>query len=81
MAAPPDPYISLRNSNFRWYVASLVAITLGTQIQATVVAWIWVPRVIATRLATYQRKFELRSEMYGSGGAAIPPGGEVLVTG
>ncbi len=34
-----DPYISLRNTNFRWYVASLVAITLGTQIQATVVAW------------------------------------------
>ena len=39
MAAPHDPYISLRNSNFLWYVASLVAITLGTQIQATVVAW------------------------------------------
>jgi hypothetical protein len=39
MAASHDPYISLRNSNFLWYVASLVAITLGTQIQATVVAW------------------------------------------
>jgi MFS family permease len=39
MAAPHDPYVSLRNSNFLWYVASLVAITLGTQIQATVVAW------------------------------------------
>src|SRR5215212_11448255 len=34
-----DPYISLRNRNFLWYVASLVALTLGTQIQATVVAW------------------------------------------
>lgn len=34
-----DPYISLRNPNFRWYVASLVAFTLGTQIQAVVVAW------------------------------------------
>jgi len=34
-----DPYISLRNPNFLWYVASLVALTLGTQIQATVVAW------------------------------------------
>src|SRR5436305_15290445 len=34
-----DPYVSLRNTNFLWYVASLVAITLGTQIQATVVAW------------------------------------------
>ena len=38
-AAPHDPYVSLRNPNFRWYVASLVVITLGTQIQATVVAW------------------------------------------
>jgi MFS family permease len=34
-----DPYVSLRNKNFLWYVASLVALTLGTQIQATVVAW------------------------------------------
>jgi MFS family permease len=34
-----DPYVSLRNPNFLWYVASLVAMTLGTQIQATVVAW------------------------------------------
>lgn len=34
-----DPYVSLRNPNFRWYVASLVALTLGTMIQATVVAW------------------------------------------
>ena len=39
MAEQHDPYASLRNPNFRWYVASLVAITLGTQIQATVVAW------------------------------------------
>lgn len=39
MAERHDPYLSLRNINFRWYVASLVAITLGTQIQATVVAW------------------------------------------
>src|SRR6266480_5328001 len=39
MAERHDPYISLRNPNFLWYVASLVAITLGTQIQATVVAW------------------------------------------
>lgn len=39
MAERHDPYISLRNPNFRWYVASLVALTLGTQIQATVVAW------------------------------------------
>jgi MFS family permease len=39
MAERHDPYVSLRNRNFRWYVASLVALTLGTQIQATVVAW------------------------------------------
>ncbi|HJP86059.1 MAG TPA: MFS transporter [Gemmatimonadaceae bacterium] len=39
MAERHDPYISLRNPNFRWYVASIVALTLGTMIQATVVAW------------------------------------------
>src|ERR1700730_7447857 len=39
MAERHDPYVSLRNANFLWYVASLVALTLGTQIQATVVAW------------------------------------------
>src|SRR3954463_5330039 len=39
MSEPHDPYASLRNPSFRWYVASIVALTLGTQIQATVVAW------------------------------------------
>jgi MFS family permease len=39
MADRHDPYVSLRNPNFLWYVASLVSLTLGTQIQATVVAW------------------------------------------
>ncbi|HST06941.1 MAG TPA: MFS transporter [Gemmatimonadaceae bacterium] len=39
MAERHDPYVSLRNANFRWYVTSLMALTLGTQIQATVVAW------------------------------------------
>src|SRR6476661_7519475 len=39
MADRHDPYVSLRNPNFLWYVASLVVFTLGTQIQATVVAW------------------------------------------
>jgi MFS family permease len=39
MAERHDPYVSLRNPNFLWYVASLVAMTLGTMIQATVVAW------------------------------------------
>lgn len=39
MTEPHDPYVSLRNPNFRWFVASLVAMTLGTMIQGTVVAW------------------------------------------
>lgn len=39
MADRHDPYVSLRNRNFLWYVASLVAMTLGTMIQATVVGW------------------------------------------
>jgi MFS family permease len=39
MAERHDPYVSLRNPNFLWYVASYAAVTLGTQIQATVVAW------------------------------------------
>ncbi len=36
---PHDPYAALRNRNFLWYVASVLALTLGTMIQATVVAW------------------------------------------
>src|SRR3954467_8671924 len=39
MPAQNDPYVSLRNPSFLWYVASMVALTLGTMIQATVVAW------------------------------------------
>jgi len=34
-----DPYVSLRNPAFRWFVASLVTMTLATMIQGTVVAW------------------------------------------
>ena len=34
-----DPYASLRVLNFRWFVASLMAMTIATQIQAVVVAW------------------------------------------
>jgi len=34
-----DPYASLRNRSYLWYLASLVAMTLATQVQATVVAW------------------------------------------
>src|SRR6185436_10546061 len=39
MAERHDPYVSLRNPAFRWFVASLVAMTLATMIQATVVGW------------------------------------------
>ena len=39
MTDRPDPYVSLRNPAFLWYVASMVATTLGTMIQGTVVAW------------------------------------------
>jgi MFS family permease len=39
MAEPHDPYVSLRNRNYLWYLASLIVLTLGTMIQATVVAW------------------------------------------
>jgi MFS family permease len=39
-AAPRhDPYAALRVLNFRWFVASLMAMTVATQIQAVVVAW------------------------------------------
>jgi MFS family permease len=39
MAERHDPYVSLRNPKFLWYVSSLVFLTLGTMIQGTVVAW------------------------------------------
>ena len=39
MAERHDPYVSLRNRNYLWYLASLAVLTLGTMIQATVVAW------------------------------------------
>jgi MFS family permease len=34
-----DPYASLRIRNFRWFISSLLAMTMATQIQAVVVAW------------------------------------------
>ena len=34
-----DPYAALRIPNFRWFVASLMAMTVATQIQAVIVAW------------------------------------------
>jgi MFS family permease len=40
--SPPirhDPYASLRIGNFRWFISSLLAMTVATQIQAVVVAW------------------------------------------
>ncbi|HSU12712.1 MFS transporter, partial [Longimicrobium sp.] len=39
MAEQHDAYVSLRNPAFRWFVASLVVMTLATMIQATVVSW------------------------------------------
>ena len=38
-AARHDPYAALRIPNFRWFIASLMAMTVATQIQAVVVAW------------------------------------------
>jgi MFS family permease len=34
-----DPYAALRILNFRWFITSLLAMTVATQIQAVVVAW------------------------------------------
>ncbi|HEX5962736.1 MAG TPA: MFS transporter [Gemmatimonadales bacterium] len=41
MSQPPrhDPYSALRFSNYRWFIASLMAMTVATQIQAVVVSW------------------------------------------
>ena len=34
-----DPYAALRDRNFRWYIVSLFAMTLASQLQAVVVGW------------------------------------------
>ena len=34
-----DPYAALRHAQFRWYIVSLFAMTLGSQLQAVVVGW------------------------------------------
>src|SRR5689334_136021 len=34
-----DPYASLRVRNFRWFIVSLFAMTIGAQIQVIVVSW------------------------------------------
>src|SRR5919107_757789 len=41
MDHPPrhDPYATLRIFNFRWFIYSLLAMTIATQIQAVVVSW------------------------------------------
>lgn len=38
-SAAHDPYAALRQRDFRWYVVSLFAMTLGSQLQAVVVGW------------------------------------------
>ena len=38
-AAPHDAYVALRHRDFRWYIVSLFAMTLGSQLQAVVVGW------------------------------------------
>jgi MFS family permease len=38
-AAVHDPYVALRIPGFRWFVASLLTMTLSAQIQAVVVGW------------------------------------------
>jgi MFS family permease len=34
-----DPYAALRHRDFRWYIISLFAMTLGSQLQGVVVGW------------------------------------------
>src|SRR4051794_12279938 len=40
-SAPPadDPYAPLRIASFRWFMASVLTMALGAQIQGLVVAW------------------------------------------
>src|SRR5262245_1096076 len=38
-ASPHDPYAPLRIGNFRWFVASILTMAMGAQIQGVVVAW------------------------------------------
>lgn len=39
LAAPHDPYAPLRLPGFRWFVASVLTMAMGAQIQGVVVAW------------------------------------------
>jgi MFS family permease len=36
---PHDPYAALRVKSYRWFIVSLLTMTISTQIQAVVVAW------------------------------------------
>jgi MFS family permease len=36
---PHDPYAPLRIANFRWFVASILTMAMGAQVQGVVVAW------------------------------------------
>src|SRR5262245_12274227 len=36
---PHDPYAPLRIPNFRWFVASILTMAMGAQVQGVVVAW------------------------------------------
>jgi MFS family permease len=38
-AAPHDPYAPLRIRNFRWFVAGVLTMAMGAQVQGVVVAW------------------------------------------
>jgi MFS family permease len=37
--APHDPYAALRHGDYRWYILSLMTMTIATQIQGVVVGW------------------------------------------
>ncbi|MDP1858058.1 MAG: MFS transporter, partial [Gemmatimonadaceae bacterium] len=39
-APPHDPYAALALPSFRWFVASLLTMTMATQVQAVVVGWL-----------------------------------------
>ena len=36
---PHDPYAALRVKPYRWFIVSLLTMTISTQIQGVVVAW------------------------------------------
>src|SRR6266700_2195496 len=38
-AVAHDPYAALRIKNYRWFIVSVLTMTISSQIQAVVVAW------------------------------------------